>query len=178
MLAIRLQRTGRKKLAHYRVIVQEAQKSPKSEKVVDRIGHYNPHSKELVLDKEKAELYLKNGAQPSDKVARLFKSEKIKLPTWVKLDADKKSKTKNIEKLRKNRPAEPKQPAPEEKPVEPIESTETEASAKEAEAEAESEKVAEMQPPATADNPPKAEPAEETEPVASEQTEKAPEAKA
>lgn len=105
MLAIRLQRTGRKGLAHYRVIVQEAQKSPKSGRVVARIGHYNPHTKETVVDKEQAEKFMKNGAQPSDKVARLFKAEKIKLPDWVAFDADKKRATKNTEKLRKHQPA-------------------------------------------------------------------------
>lgn len=113
MLAIRLQRTGRKGLAHYRVIVQEAQKSPKSGRVVARIGHYNPHTKEVVVDKEQAEKFMKNGAQPSDKVARLFKSEKVKLPSWVELDANKKRSVKNTEKLRKH------QPAKEEAKVEP-----------------------------------------------------------
>jgi small subunit ribosomal protein S16 len=105
MLAIRLQRTGRKGLAHYRVIVQEAQKSPKSGRVVARIGHYNPHTKEVVVDKEQAEKFMKNGAQPSDKVARLFKSEKVKLPSWVELDSNKKRSVKNTEKLRKHQPA-------------------------------------------------------------------------
>ncbi len=105
MLAIRLQRTGRKGLAHYRVIVQEAQKSPKSGRVVARIGHYNPHTKEVVVDKEQAEKFMKNGAQPSDKVARLFKSEKVKLPTWVELDSNKKRSVKNTEKLRKHQSA-------------------------------------------------------------------------
>jgi len=157
MLAIRLQRTGRKGLAHYRLIVQEAQKSPKSEKVVDRIGHYNPHSKELVIDKEKAELYLKNGAQPSDKVARLLKSEKVKLPTWVKLDAPQKRKTKNVEKLRKNRPAEPKAPAGEEKPAETQESVE------ETVTEAESETVAQTDASADTNEVPEAETVKEPE---------------
>ncbi len=119
MLAIRLQRTGRKGLAHYRVIVQEAQKSPKSGRVVARIGHYNPHTKEVVVDKEQAEKFMKNGAQPSDKVARLFKAEKVKLPSWVKLDSNKKRSVKNIEKLRKNQPAneEVKDEKPAEQPV-------------------------------------------------------------
>lgn len=108
MLAIRLQRTGRKGLAQYRVIVQEAHKSPKSEKIIARLGHYNPHTKELVVDKDKAEQYLKNGAQPSDRVARLFKTEKIELPKWVELKPKQDKKVKNIEKLRKNRPAEEK----------------------------------------------------------------------
>lgn len=108
MLAIRLQRTGRKGLAQYRVIVQEAHKSPKSEKIIARLGYYNPHTKELVVDKEKAEKYLKNGAQPSDRVARLFKTEKIKLPKWVELKPKQDKKVKNLEKLRKNRPADEK----------------------------------------------------------------------
>jgi len=111
MLAIRLQRTGRKGLAQYRVIVQEAHKSPKSERVVERLGHYNPHTKEFVVDSEKAEAYMKNGAQPSDKVARLFKANKIKLPKWVKLDDPQNKSTKNPDKLRKNQPDAPKEEA-------------------------------------------------------------------
>jgi small subunit ribosomal protein S16 len=160
MLAIRLQRTGRKGLAHYRMIVQEAQKSPKSEKVVDRIGHYNPHTKELVIDKEKAEVYLKNGAQPSDKVARLLKSEKVNLPVWVQLDTPQKRKTKNIEKLRKNRPAEPKAPAGEGKPTEPTEPKEP---VEETVTEAETEKVAETSAPTDTEKAPEVETVKEPE---------------
>lgn len=128
MLAIRLQRTGRKGLAHYRVIVQEAQKSPKSGRVVARIGHYNPHTKEIVVDKEQAEKFMKNGAQPSDKVARLFKAEKIKLPDWVAFDADKKRTTKNTEKLRKHQPA--KEEVKDEPTAEKVDESEVVAEAK------------------------------------------------
>lgn len=148
MLAIRLQRTGRKGLAHYRVIVQEAQKSPKSGRVVARIGHYNPHTKEVVVDKEQAEKFMKNGAQPSDKVARLFKSEKIKLPGWVAFDADKERTTKNTEKLRKHQPA--KEEAKDEPAAEKVEESESVAEAKPSDASSEtSEEVKES--PAEAD---------------------------
>ena len=116
MLVIRLQRTGRKGHAQFRVVVQDSRRTPTSGKIVAHLGHFNPHSKEVVIDKEKAALYLKNGAQPSERVARLLKAEGVKLPDWVK-NADKKErKLKNPDKLRKNRPAEPEEPK-EEAPV-------------------------------------------------------------
>lgn len=108
MLAIRMQRTGRKGYPTYRVIVQEAHRQPTSGRVVANIGSYNPHTKEVNLNKERAEFYLKNGAQPSERVVKVFESEKIKLPDWVKSVDNKKQKAvKNPEKLRRNQPAEP-----------------------------------------------------------------------
>jgi small subunit ribosomal protein S16 len=107
MLAIRMQRTGRKKYPTYRVIVQEAHRQPTSGRVVANIGTYNPHTKVVTLDKEKAALYLKNGAQPSDRVVRVLESEKVTLPAWVKKTSTDKQKTiKNVEKLRRNQPKE------------------------------------------------------------------------
>jgi len=107
MLAIRLQRLGRKGYPVYRVAVQEAQRHPSSGRVVAYVGSYNPHTKETKLDTEKVEYYLKNGAQPTPRVVRLLKDQKVKLPDWVKLPSDKKqADIKTLEKLRRNRPAE------------------------------------------------------------------------
>lgn len=107
MLAIRMQRTGRKGHPMYRVVVQEAHRQPTSGKVVANLGSYNPHTKESTLDTEKAATYLKNGAQPSDRVVKLLQAEKVALPAWVNVPSDKKQKAiKNVEKLRRNRPAE------------------------------------------------------------------------
>lgn len=107
MLAIRLQRLGRKGYPTYRVAVQEAQRHPSSGRVVAYVGNYNPHSKALNLDKEKVETYLKNGAQPTPRVVKLLQAEKISLPSWVKTDAGKKDRAiRNPEKLRRNQPAE------------------------------------------------------------------------
>lgn len=115
MLAIRLQRTGRKGLPMYRIIVQEAHRQPTSGRVVANLGHYNPHTKEIVVNKEQAEQYLSNGAQPSDRVVKLFASEKVSLPNWVKLPVTSKQKTiKNTEKLRKNQPKQAVVDTPEE----------------------------------------------------------------
>ena len=107
MLAIRLQRLGRSGYPTYRIAVQESRRHPSSGRVIAYVGSYNPHTKEVKLNTEKAEFYLKNGAQPTPRVAKLLKENKIKLPEWVKLHSKKNSQIRNVEKLRKNQtPAE------------------------------------------------------------------------
>ena len=102
-----MQRTGRSGHAQFRVIVQDSRFHPTRGKIVAYLGSYDPHTKSANLDKELAAKYLGNGAQPSDRAASLLQKEGIKLPDWVKLSAPKKRSIKNVEKLRKNRPAEP-----------------------------------------------------------------------
>lgn len=109
MLAIRLQRGGRKKLAQYRVIVQDHRLSPSSGRVVAYVGTYDPHTKQTTLNEEKVSFYLSNGAQPSNTVAKIFQKEGVKMPEWVKIDTSRKRKIKNPDKLRKNQPAEEEQ---------------------------------------------------------------------
>ena len=106
MLAIRMQRTGRKGHAMFRLVVQESRLTPTSGKVVVTLGSYDPHAKVATIDKEKAAFYLGNGAQPSDRAARLLKAEGVELPSWVKLPADKKRSIRNADKLRRNQPKE------------------------------------------------------------------------
>ncbi|HEU4914589.1 MAG TPA: 30S ribosomal protein S16 [Candidatus Saccharimonadales bacterium] len=108
MLAIRMQRTGRKGHAMFRVVVQDSRLTPTSGKFVAQLGSYDPHAKVAILDKEKASFYLDHGAQPSDRVARLLQGEGVKLPEWVKLSEAKAGKLRNPEKLRKNQPKEEK----------------------------------------------------------------------
>lgn len=103
MLVIRMQRTGRKGHAQFRVVVQDSRRTPTSGRVVAALGHFNPHTKETSLDKEKASFYLEHGAQPSERVVRLLKAEGVKLPKWVTLPAGKQRTVKNTDKLRKNR---------------------------------------------------------------------------
>ena len=106
MLAIRMQRNGRAHLPVYRIVVQESQRHPLSGRVVAEVGNYNPATKALNLNKELVEKYLKNGAQPSSRVAMILKKNGIKLPKWYK-ETPKKSKTaKHADKLRKNQPKE------------------------------------------------------------------------
>lgn len=106
MLAIRLQRNGRSGLPLYRIVVQEAQRHPLSGRIVAQVGTYNPHTKAVNLDKENAQKYLNNGAQPSTRVVRILKAEGVKLPKWVDEGTKKVVAPKHADKLRKNQPKE------------------------------------------------------------------------
>lgn len=106
MLSIRMQRTGRKGNAQFRVVVQDSRQTPTSGRVIANLGFYNPHTKESKINTEKADFYLSNGAQPTDRVTQLFKKEGVKIPSWVTLATKKTAAIKNTEKLRKNQPVE------------------------------------------------------------------------
>lgn len=106
MLAIRLQRVGRKGYPVYRLAVQEAQRHPSSGRVVAYVGSYNPHTKDANIQVELAQKYLDNGAQPTPRVVRILADAGVKLPKWVKKADNKTKSIKNVEKLRKNQPKE------------------------------------------------------------------------
>jgi small subunit ribosomal protein S16 len=106
MLAIRMQRTGRSGHAQFRVVVQDSHFNPKSGRVVAYLGSYNPHTKAAIINGEKLSQYLENGAQPSERVARLLQKEGVKLPGWVKLSQDKKRSVRHAEKRRSTAPKE------------------------------------------------------------------------
>ncbi len=81
MLAIRLARFGAKKKPTYRVVVIEKDRARNS-RSVEVVGHYNPIAKpaQVQLDRERIEYWLKNGAQPSDTVSRLLKTNPAEAP--------------------------------------------------------------------------------------------------
>ena len=107
MLAIRLQRLGRKGYPVYRLAVQEAQRHPSSGRVVAYVGTYNPHTKEASVQVDVAQKYLDNGAQPTPRIIKLLADAGVKLPKWVKqADTTKQKAIRNAEKLRKNQPKE------------------------------------------------------------------------
>ena len=73
MLVIRLARTGSKHNPKYRVAVADSRKPVKG-RFIELIGYFDPLSKDkkAVIDKEKYQLWLKKGAQPSSRVRSLF----------------------------------------------------------------------------------------------------------
>ena len=73
MLKIRLRRVGAKKQPAYRVVVAEAS-APRDGRFVEIIGHYNPltNPSTIVIDAEKARRWIRNGAQPTERVAKLL----------------------------------------------------------------------------------------------------------
>lgn len=74
MLRIRLTRTGKKKQPNYRIVVAE-HTAPIQGKFIDIIGHYNPFTKKIVIDKEKTMDWMNKGAKPSNTIAKLLKKE-------------------------------------------------------------------------------------------------------
>ena len=77
MVKIRLQRVGKKKAPFYHIVVADS-KSPRDGKIIEQIGTYNPmvEPSDLVLDKEKVEKWIKNGAKPTETVKRLIENNK------------------------------------------------------------------------------------------------------
>lgn len=106
MLAIRLQRVGRKGYPTYRLVVQESQRHPSSGRVVAQVGSYNPHTKAATVKVEEVQKYLDNGAQPTPRVVKLAIEAGVKLPKWVvEPSVDKQKAIRHSDKLRKNQPA-------------------------------------------------------------------------
>ncbi len=110
MLVIRLQRTGRKGHAMFRIVVQDSRRTPTSGKVVAWLGSYDPHAKNLTVDKDKASFYLENGAQPSPRMSKLLQADGLKLPKWVSLEAKSTKNVKNPDKRRSTRPEQAAEP--------------------------------------------------------------------
>ena len=78
MLKIRLRRMGAKKAPFYRIVVADS-RAPRDGAFVEEIGYYNPISNpmELKVDNEKAAVWMKNGAQPTDTVRALLKKSGV-----------------------------------------------------------------------------------------------------
>ncbi len=76
---IRLRRMGAKKAPFYRIVVADS-RSPRDGRFVEEIGYYNPTTEPVTvkIDEEKAVKWVKNGAQPTDTVKRLFNNSGIK----------------------------------------------------------------------------------------------------
>ena len=73
MLRIRLRRVGSKKQPSYRMVVAENE-WPRDGRFLEIVGHYNPrtHPMTVEVDEDRVYHWLKNGATPTDSVARLL----------------------------------------------------------------------------------------------------------
>ena len=69
MVKIRLRRMGAKKAPYYRIIVADS-RSPRDGRCIEEIGTYDPLTEPatIAVDAEKAQQWIKNGAQPTDTV--------------------------------------------------------------------------------------------------------------
>jgi len=73
MIKIRLRRVGAKKKPSYRLVVADV-RAPRDGDFIDIVGHYNPLTdpETVVINEEKTRYWLKQGAQPTNTVARLL----------------------------------------------------------------------------------------------------------
>jgi small subunit ribosomal protein S16 len=74
MIKLRLRRMGAKKKPSYRIVVADA-RAKRDGRFVEIVGHYNPLTEPstIVIDGERARYWLGQGAQPTERVAKLLK---------------------------------------------------------------------------------------------------------
>jgi small subunit ribosomal protein S16 len=81
-LVIRLARAGTKKRPVYHIVVADS-RSPRDGRFIERLGFFNPllpkeKTERLKFDLDKAQAWMKKGAQPSDRVMRFLDAAGIK----------------------------------------------------------------------------------------------------
>ena len=193
---MRLARGGSKKRPFYRIVIAD-ERAPRDGNFIEKIGNFNPmvpkdHKERVLISKERAEHWLKVGAQPTDRVQRILaelgmmdapkitektkkhlpkakaqERTKAKEEAAVKAEEDAKAAAEAA-KAEAEKPAAEEQPQAEAAPEAPAEPEATAAEEQtQAEAAPEAEAVAEETPAAP-----------EAEPVASEEAPAEPEAAA
>ena len=77
-VSMRLTRVGGRRDPIWRVVVAD-QRSPRDGRVIETIGRYNPQTdpSTIVLDEERVRHWLERGAQPTDTVVKLLKTQGI-----------------------------------------------------------------------------------------------------
>ena len=116
---IRLQRGGRKGYAFYSIVIADA-RAPRDGRFTEKIGTYNPNTNPATVDLnfDRALYWIECGAQPTDTVRNILKSEGVYLMKHLrggvkkgafdeaaaqkKFDAWKADKTKGADAIREN----------------------------------------------------------------------------
>jgi small subunit ribosomal protein S16 len=107
MLKLRLKRLGCKKSPAYRIIVINST-TKREGKPIQELGHYNPKTKEMKLDKATALEWIKKGAQPTDTVQYLLTNCKEDGSLDYKVKTEVKLSKKAIAKLEAEKAAKAK----------------------------------------------------------------------
>jgi small subunit ribosomal protein S16 len=96
-LKIRLARGGAKKRPFYRIVVADA-RCPRDGRFIEKVGTYNPllptdHAERILLNVEAIQKWLAVGAQPTDRLVRVF-ADKGLIAAPVRAEQTKKSQPK------------------------------------------------------------------------------------
>lgn len=73
---IRLSRGGSKKRPYYHIVAADS-RAPRDGRYIEKLGSYNPllpqdNEQRLVVDQEKVKAWLSKGAQPTDRLVKMF----------------------------------------------------------------------------------------------------------
>lgn len=103
---IRLARGGAKKRPHYKVVVADV-RAPRDGAFIEKVGTYNPllakgTEGRVVLQKERIEHWLSNGAQPTDRVALFIKEAGVNLPESIVKKMEVKANARTTKPSRKD----------------------------------------------------------------------------
>jgi small subunit ribosomal protein S16 len=93
MLKIRLQRTGKRGQAYFRVVVLEHTTKPKG-KYLEFLGSYDPHKNEISVKADRVKYWLSMGAQLSETANNLLVGKGVIEGKKVKVWKPKKKKEK------------------------------------------------------------------------------------
>ncbi len=98
MLVIRFLRVGKRNQPSFYIVVTEKERAPKSGSFIEKVGFYNPLTKECGIKAERVKYWLSVGAKPSDTVWNLLVSKGIikgkKIPVHPKLKSSESKITK------------------------------------------------------------------------------------
>ena len=102
---IRLSRGGSKKRPFYRIVVAD-QRAPRDGRFIEKLGSYNPmlpqdHAERLVVDAEKVKAWIAKGAQPTDRLQKLFANLGLCAAPAIKAQPKKSApKAKAVERMK------------------------------------------------------------------------------
>lgn len=110
MLMIRLQRTGRKHIPSFRVVLTDKRNSTKSGKTLETLGFYNAQNdKERSVDTERIKYWLSKGAQLSGTLHNYLIEQKIITGKKINVLPKKRPIKKEVGETKEEKPAEKKE---------------------------------------------------------------------
>ncbi|MBI4031904.1 MAG: 30S ribosomal protein S16 [Proteobacteria bacterium] len=104
-LVLRMARGGRRNLPFYRIVVAD-KRYPRDGRYIEKVGTYDPRlpsndEKRVVLNKERIEHWIKMGAKPSDRIARMLADAGMgKKPEWRESPKKSAPKAKTVERMK------------------------------------------------------------------------------
>jgi len=119
MLCIRFLRIGKKNQPCYKIVVTDKRKPPRGGRFVEKVGFWNPLTKEKALKAERIKYWMSKGVKPSNSVYNLLIKEKVCQGKKIGVHKEKKEKKGEAVKTPKVK-AEEKKEVKEEKTLDPV----------------------------------------------------------